>query len=290
MSRLSRTGMESSGWICKSKVIVQKHGHGVFIMRKKGFTLIELLVVIAIIGLLLAVIVPALRKAKDYARKVICQSNYKQIGVVLGTYESATGYNFRNYKTAVGMSDSDLKRHWFWKNGTGDHSHESMPYVFQNIFENEMLPDRKVLFCPVVQNLSFEKNYVATFVAGGIYTTMDTNTIIQQYGKRYGSDDGPFFWSTYDWIWKKELRNNMVKINNTSAGAMMCDMMNEAWVSANNPNNAIGNFLKAVGIRRGFPHANVLMQDLSVVNPSDDDKGLNLWLWDDERWAGSGAD
>lgn len=49
-------------------------------MRRKGFTLIELLVVIAIIALLLAVLVPSLRTAKDYARKVVCQSNLRQWG------------------------------------------------------------------------------------------------------------------------------------------------------------------------------------------------------------------
>jgi hypothetical protein len=247
------------------------------------------LVVIAIIALLLSILVPALRKAKDYARKIVCQSNYKQIGVVLGTYETVTGYNFRNYQTTVGMSESDLKRHWFWVNGTGDHPHEQMPNVFQNILENNMLPDRKLLFCPVIQNLSFEKNYVASFVKGGIYTTFDTNTIIERYGKRYEGGDGPYFWSTYDWIWKKELRAKVVSVNNASAGAMMCDMINEAWISANST-GAMAQFLKDVGIKRSFPHGNVLMQDLSVVNPSDDDKGLNLWLWGDERWAGTGAD
>jgi prepilin-type N-terminal cleavage/methylation domain-containing protein len=258
-------------------------------LRKKAFTLIELLVVIAIIAMLLSIIVPALRKAKDYARKVICQSNYKQIGVVLGTYESATGYNFRNYKTSVGMSD--LKRHWFWKNGTGDMAHESVPYVFQNIFESDMLPDLKVLFCPVIQNLSFEKNYVGSLVAGGIYTAMDTNSIIQQYGKRYGSGvdvDGPYFWSTYDWIWKKEVRDGITTVNNASSGAMMCDMT-DGVLYGGKTTGALYNFLTAVGIRRSFQHCNVLMQDFSVVNPSDKDEEVNQWLWGSDTWPGHGG-
>lgn len=58
-------------------------------MRKKGFTLIELLVVIAIIAMLLAVVVPAIRKAKEVAKRVICSSNMRQIGVGLQSYANA---------------------------------------------------------------------------------------------------------------------------------------------------------------------------------------------------------
>jgi prepilin-type N-terminal cleavage/methylation domain-containing protein len=54
--------------------------------QKKGFTLIELLVVIAIIALLLAILMPSLRKAKKIARTVVCQSNLKQWGLVFGLY------------------------------------------------------------------------------------------------------------------------------------------------------------------------------------------------------------
>jgi prepilin-type N-terminal cleavage/methylation domain-containing protein len=53
---------------------------------KKGFTLIELLVVIAIIAMLLSVLVPGLKKAKDHARKVICKSNLHQWGILFQMY------------------------------------------------------------------------------------------------------------------------------------------------------------------------------------------------------------
>jgi len=52
------------------------------IMRKnKGFTLVELLVVISIIALLLAILIPTMRKAQEQARFVICKSNLQQIGL-----------------------------------------------------------------------------------------------------------------------------------------------------------------------------------------------------------------
>jgi prepilin-type N-terminal cleavage/methylation domain-containing protein/prepilin-type processing-associated H-X9-DG protein len=80
----------------------------------RGFTLIELLVVISIIGLLTALLLPAVQRAREAARRTQCVNNLKQVGVAVHTYESTHRAFPPGYVSNFDAGGNDTGPGWGW--------------------------------------------------------------------------------------------------------------------------------------------------------------------------------
>lgn len=104
----------------------------------KGFTLVELLVVIGIIALLIAILLPSLRRARQSAQSVACMSNERQVGIAIQQYlHDSKGQYMPYYSLSIGawyrrlVADPDV-----WPNNARGY-----------------LPGYDVFFCPAYEHV-----------------------------------------------------------------------------------------------------------------------------------------
>jgi prepilin-type N-terminal cleavage/methylation domain-containing protein/prepilin-type processing-associated H-X9-DG protein len=133
------------------------------VKTKKGFTLVELLVVISIIALLLAVLLPSLSKARELAKRMVCGTQVKQIGVGMAGY--AMEYNDKMPWAGGKTADTDEPTTHPWLVYRTGHNEEdwfrdmstacvcgtmgkARPMRIACLFAAKLIPDGKIFYCP----------------------------------------------------------------------------------------------------------------------------------------------
>lgn len=129
---------------------------------KAGFTLIELLVVIAIIALLLAILIPALNRAKDHAKRAVCGNQLRQIGVAVNSYAGKFDGALPNvmplsssnpWKVETDPKKEDYHPYAAYRGGSGDQRYiypdgTLVPLRFACLSEAKLIDDPEVFYCP----------------------------------------------------------------------------------------------------------------------------------------------
>jgi prepilin-type N-terminal cleavage/methylation domain-containing protein/prepilin-type processing-associated H-X9-DG protein len=114
--------------------------------KSRGFTLIELLVVIAIIALLMAILMPAMRRVRESAKALSCRSNLRNIGMAVQLY-------INDYERRLPPAGSDNRHLWFEADRT-TYRQAGSTDTYWGVRYKDYLKETKIFGCPSLQRIA----------------------------------------------------------------------------------------------------------------------------------------
>ena len=114
--------------------------------KARGFTLIELLVVIAIIAILMAILMPAMRRVRESAKALSCRSNLRNIGMAVRLY-------LNDYEHRLPRRGDDNRHLWFEADGRTYRQAGSQD-TYWGVWYKDYLKETKIFGCPSLQRVA----------------------------------------------------------------------------------------------------------------------------------------
>jgi len=162
-------------------------------LRRAAFTLVELLVVIAIIGVLVALLLPAVQAAREAARRTQCSNNMRQIGLAFHNFHDSRG-------RFMPLGGANVNGSWGW-------GASLLPYLEQgNMYQaigspditsvDNLAPAKLVPSNPTGQLGALLQNRLAPFVCRSDPISLPTNDNFGNYGaSNYVASEGLLTWA-----------------------------------------------------------------------------------------------